>query len=230
MHSLAASPGASCSRPAPAHSVAVAATQRQWGSNWGKSNKPSKGALPRLSKAADTTLSFNQACKQLASAAKEEFLKQGVNSSCIPVSCAFLEAIESLDTGAAVKLKPCYLHVVQNKFLRHMCVTVDGQQYDPAGEVARAAIAAEGLPDFGMRTTDVLPPGATSLGWGGGPQFGGGAQQDASADQEAEMLTQLSTAAGRQYFWNGAPPGVLQARQEILALSSSLKENLTVDT
>jgi hypothetical protein len=141
------------------------------------------------------------------------------------VSAVFLEAVEGLGTGSEVRLQTCYLHVVQNKFLRHLRVAVDGQRFDVAGDIARAAIAAEGLPDFGMRTTDVLPPGATCMGWGNSPQPGGGSP-NASAAQEAEMLQQLSTAEGRQFFWNGAPPQVLQARQQVLSLTNSLKDKL----
>lgn len=165
------------------------------------------------------------ACKQIAQAVQQEFLQRKIQGSCIPAATVFLEA--ALAVGAAdAQLELCYMRSFDNSYMRHMRVVAGGQRYDVGGDIARAALAAEGLPAFTLTTEDAMPPGARFLGWGASMEPLDDKAQQMAAQAEASMLQELRTAEGREQFWSGSPPNMQEARKQILALSSSLKDTV----
>lgn len=235
-------------RPRPLSRVFVNPPQaRQWGSNWGKSKPSSTQPTQRIVKQ-PTTITLNDACTQLAQAVKTEMVKSGMHLSggtCISSSAIFLDAVEALGTGANVQAKWCYLHAWPadvDLYFRHMVVTVNGQLYDIGGEFADIACAAEGLPPSRSEMVDILPAGAKARDWGiNGTDAWEAIRQRASAKfskkeieavdpQEVQkrldqvMLFILRDAPGRDWFFNCTDDTVQQARQQVLAVSRSLKD------
>lgn len=129
-----------------------------------------------------------------------------------------------------MRLELCYLHARHggdSTYMRHMLMRVDGQPYDIGSAVTQVTLQATGLDSsVTFEVVHSLPAGVQALGWGTDREAADGAPREASAAAEAGMLQQLGSAHGREVFFSGSPPQMQQARQQVLALSRSLKDTL----
>lgn len=233
----------SSSRAAAVAKVTAVPVARQWGASWGKrkghvQQQPAeKSANTSANKTASQALTIEDACIKLSEAVTAEFVQRNIIGACLPASAVLLEAIEALDSDADARPELCYLEVIDESssstFIRHMQVSVNGRPFDIGADIARAHLTASGKPFAPHTSTYTLPPGANYLGWCSNPQGHDGRvigeelqYQQLSPQQEAMMLAQEALPAARGQWLRRLPPHLLEARQQVLAVSQQLKEAL----
>jgi hypothetical protein len=218
--------------PSYCRHVICSSTKRSWGEGWSKRRKlqPQKKAAGqskqlRLNQQQESELptdpkDFSAAYARIAKTIEEHFLKNNITSSCIPASILFYEAVKRVNPGEEMTFQLGYIHAPELGICgQHLWVDVREEVVDIGAAILEAAIMQQLGQRVTYEVTKTQPEGAVNLGFDlaarDTPEI---APSLMNKEQEAGILAQISSEAGRALFWSGSPPVLLKVREEVLRM------------